>query len=349
MFSGMPIEIKRVKLTFLVLAILVISSYAFFSMAEENSGTQNNIFMDPDQDGLSSQEEKLYGTDPDKADTDGDGYSDGAEVKSGYNPLKAAPDDKLMNSDTENPAANNAEDEKNITKDLANKISAITLSPDSEEKNISLDEIKSMVNESLDQNISEDELPQIDPEDLKIIKQNYKGTAEEINARKKEDFAKYIVAVYYILSSNSPEPITSGGDVTSIADSVFQKVITALTNRDTSSLSDLSSSGEKILEQLKNVEIPEELVDIHIKGMQFAQYSIQMEDLVAPNAEDPMADIANLSKIQSLVETLMVFSTEIQGKFAEYGLQYDDAIKGKIESYGAVAPALDDLNNETNE
>lgn len=345
----MPIKIKTLKLNLLILAALVILSCAFFSYAEEQSGASTNIFLDSDQDGLSNQEEKLYGTDPDKADTDGDGYSDGAEIKSGYDPLKPAPGDKLMDSGTENPAANNAEDEKNITKDLANKISAITLSPDSEEKNISLDEIKSMVNKSLDQNISEDELPQIDPEDLKIIKQSYKGTAEEIKARKKDDFAKYIVAVYYILSSNSPEPITSGGSVTSIADSVFQKIITALTNRDTSSLSGLNSSGEKILEQLKNVEIPEELADIHIKGMQFAQYSIQMEDLVAPNSEDPMADIANLSKIQSLVETLMVFSTEIQGKFAEYGLQYDDAIKGKIESYGAAAPALDDLNNETNE
>ena len=42
---------------------------------------------DPDFDGLSTDEEELiYHTDPDNADTDGDGYLDGAEVQAGYHP-----------------------------------------------------------------------------------------------------------------------------------------------------------------------------------------------------------------------------------------------------------------------
>ncbi len=41
---------------------------------------------DADQDGLSSVEEEKYGTDPAKADTDGDGYVDGEEVRAGFNP-----------------------------------------------------------------------------------------------------------------------------------------------------------------------------------------------------------------------------------------------------------------------
>jgi hypothetical protein len=47
------------------------------------------LVNDPDRDGLdSSQEIVLYQTDPRNADTDGDGYLDGDEVKSGYDPLK---------------------------------------------------------------------------------------------------------------------------------------------------------------------------------------------------------------------------------------------------------------------
>lgn len=47
------------------------------------------LVNDPDRDGLdSTQEIVVYHTDPRKADTDGDGYSDGAEVKSGHDPLK---------------------------------------------------------------------------------------------------------------------------------------------------------------------------------------------------------------------------------------------------------------------
>ena len=45
---------------------------------------------DPDGDGISNTEEKVLGTNPSKADTDGDGLSDGAESKIHHtNPLKA--------------------------------------------------------------------------------------------------------------------------------------------------------------------------------------------------------------------------------------------------------------------
>ncbi len=41
---------------------------------------------DPDEDGLNSMLEGFYGTDPNNPDTDGDGVSDGDEVRKGHNP-----------------------------------------------------------------------------------------------------------------------------------------------------------------------------------------------------------------------------------------------------------------------
>lgn len=43
--------------------------------------------VDTDKDGLPDQVEAIYGTDPTKADTDGDGFSDYDEIKNSYNPL----------------------------------------------------------------------------------------------------------------------------------------------------------------------------------------------------------------------------------------------------------------------
>jgi hypothetical protein len=51
------------------------------------------FFVDPDGDGLSSTDEESHGTDPDRADTDGDGLDDYAEVNVwGTNPTSADTD-----------------------------------------------------------------------------------------------------------------------------------------------------------------------------------------------------------------------------------------------------------------
>lgn len=43
--------------------------------------------LDPDNDGLTNLQEKIYKTDPNIPDSDNDGYNDGDEVKNGFNPL----------------------------------------------------------------------------------------------------------------------------------------------------------------------------------------------------------------------------------------------------------------------
>lgn len=45
-----------------------------------------NLDKDSDQDGLTDKEEALLGTKSDTADSDGDGYDDLTEIRSGYDP-----------------------------------------------------------------------------------------------------------------------------------------------------------------------------------------------------------------------------------------------------------------------
>ncbi len=65
----------------------------------QEAGTGNQTVTDPtadgDNDGLNNGEESTWGTDPKNADTDGDSYLDGEEVKAQHNPTIPAPDDKL--------------------------------------------------------------------------------------------------------------------------------------------------------------------------------------------------------------------------------------------------------------
>lgn len=43
--------------------------------------------LDQDEDSIPDEKESFYGTDPTRADTDGDGFGDAKEIQNGYNPL----------------------------------------------------------------------------------------------------------------------------------------------------------------------------------------------------------------------------------------------------------------------
>jgi hypothetical protein len=78
----------------------------FFTPSNNYYLTENNDslynLLDPaqdlDLDGLTNAQEKIYGTNPFKADTDGDGFLDGEEVEHNYNPLGSGRLASLVNS-----------------------------------------------------------------------------------------------------------------------------------------------------------------------------------------------------------------------------------------------------------
>lgn len=101
---------KSKKLTkvfyILGLALLVFGLVYFnFRLGLKTTQAQINYQQDSDYDGLTDQaENNVYHTDPFKADTDGDGYLDSAEVLAGNNPLNSRdPADSLIIPGTPTP------------------------------------------------------------------------------------------------------------------------------------------------------------------------------------------------------------------------------------------------------
>lgn len=75
--------------------------------------------IDSDKDGLTDWQEEIYKTDPNNPDTDGDGYSDGEEVLSGYDPLAQAPNDKISGKAIEPRPKSGSFSGLNLTDELA--------------------------------------------------------------------------------------------------------------------------------------------------------------------------------------------------------------------------------------
>ena len=335
-------KIKNIQSSLVILFLLVFASFAFFAVAQEQAETTHNIFLDTDQDGLSDEEEKTQGTDPRKADSDGDGYSDGAEVRSGYNPLVASPGDKLIPDATTNDSADT--NDSNMTEEVSQKISALVSTADPENPEITIDQIKQVVEESIQPSFEVDtqSFPEITKDDVTIKKSNFKGLNDkEIAEKKKNDFADYLAGVAYVISSNSPTPITSTSEVSSLYSSMNSDIISAISSRNPESLEKMEESAEKIMEQLKEIEVPEDLVETHIETLRAVRYSQELKKSLAPNPNDPVADIANLAKIEGFSNYLISFSEDMAKKLDSYGLTYDDSMKNKFNSYGIVLPNED--------
>lgn len=344
-------KIKNVKQTLLIFLSLIILSFSFYSYAEENSTADKNIFLDSDQDGLSDEEEKIYGTDPQNSDTDGDSYSDGVEVKTGYDPLKPAPGDKIVQVENKpfsapSPAVLGVSDENNLTQKISEKISSLveenqSASPDSSADpsslNVTVEEAQNAISEIIDQNVAEDLLPDISLSEIKIKKQNYsKLPADEATDRRREDFAIYLSAVSSVIFNNTPTPIASGDDLLSTIQSFSNDLNQALTSRDSSALNDWENSVDKILSQLKEVEVPEELADVHIQALRVLMHTKNIKSYINPRANDPMGDMANYSKISNFIDSVSIFSDEVSKKLDSLGLSFDDDMQQRLKTQGMI-------------
>lgn len=331
MFSllSRKIKIKNLKLATFVFSSLFVLSFAVFSFADNSNGSDKNIFQDADQDGLSNDEEKLYGTNPNKADTDGDGYSDGTEVKSGYDPSMPAPGDKLggiAEDDSISEMVGKTADvqkKANLTDEVSKQVAMTVKESVSKKQNLSLDDLRETVQKTMNEKITVEALPEIDVKTIKVKKQKYANLSEEDRAAKiKEDVAEYSTAVSYILVNNSPIAMQSDSDMTKLSSFVTSNAMSMLSGGNNALLEDFSRKGILITEQLHGVTVPENMIDMHVKALKLAQYTTTLkENVQSSGSNDPLAQISTLAKVQGFVGLFSDFSNEMSGVLMKYGIQ----------------------------
>lgn len=310
---------------FVLFGLLFLSGAFFVSAAEEMTG--KNIVEDPDQDGLTTAEEKLYGTDPMNRDSDGDGYSDGVEVRGGYDPLKKAPGDKIIPN--EDVAAATAEEYgvggDNLTEQVSEKIAALvqeTSAGEDGNTEVSLEEINLLAQNFSAGNVEEVTLPEVDTKDIKIKEQSYKNLSKEKREEKiKEDITEYLTIIAYIFANNSPEHFGTDDEFKDMSTSIVESALSSISLGNIAQLNALAENGEKVLAQIYEVEVPEQMLDVHVKAIKLAKYATTLKgELAVDPSSDPMKMIASLSKVQGFLNIVVSFTTEVQSKLSEYGI-----------------------------
>ncbi len=295
-------------------------------MATDNS-SQDNIVLDSDLDGASDEEELKYGTDPQNPDSDGDGYSDGAEIQSGYDPLKPAPGDKLTDETantaekitTTDTTANGTTG--NLTEEVSGQIANMIANSEGETGGVSIDKINTLIEESIQSKITFSQLPQIDESKIKILPQNYAEFSEEKQARKKkEDNEAYLSSIFYILSNNLPHSIASEDEISSFSDEIIAKIPMLSTGNGMDYFEDLAEKGAGMITELYELEVPQDMFEIHVEALQLATYAISLKDKVNIDQSDPLASIVSLSEAENLLMLATDYLDRVEGKLSELGL-----------------------------
>lgn len=307
---------------FLLFLYVVLTGGVFFVWSSFQEVRGENIFVDSDQDGLSNEEERLYGTDPQKRDTDGDSYSDGVEVASGYDPLKPAPGDRLFASPSEKREGSEATNSENLTENLSQEIASVITEKSASGEDISLEDLDARVNDLLSGKGAEVVLPPIDIKGLKIKNPISKNLSDEARAEKEKDQAvKYLTAMAYIFANNAPQKFTNEDELASSLTLLSGQVMTSLSGNNKEMITTLADNGRETLKQAREVEIPEHMLPLHIKALQLSEYAISLEAEVKESQTDPLSEIGDMMKIQSLLSASLSYVNEVEEAMKKYGIE----------------------------
>ena len=320
-------------------AVLCISVFILFPVY---SGATSNLtlFEDFDKDGLSNSEEAELGTDPYNMDSDGDGYNDYTEFMGGYNPLKPAPGDKIIPEEqkiqeekpnvpiksitTEEAGEENTTPQENLTQKAATGIAQIATQASQEGSEITLDSIESLVNEALGESEKEIELPEVKDDEVKILKQDYDDfDKEEKEKREEEDTTEYLSKVAYIIASSMSNEVDFNDQeqMANLLNSEIASSISGFSQGSSQKIQEWANRGENILSLMSGVEVPENVLPVHKKGLQIAKYALSLEEESTPNPEDPIGNIAVLSRVQGLITLASEYQQEVVSMLQLYGIE----------------------------
>ncbi len=307
-----------------LLAVLLLGGFAWGSFARERKESSQTLLVDFDQDGLSNEEERLYGTDPNNDDTDGDGFSDGVEVRSGYDPLVPASEgDKILETDTVASRYEKSVSGTNLTRQFSAKVAGVTAEALAGNGEISVEQLNEELEDIVNTRISFADLPPIDPSEIRIKKQDYKKLNKKERAERiKQDAEEYISAVSYVINVHSPENIQDPDAAEKFAQEILRKVNgLAVDPTDVGYFKDLARNAEKALNDIREVEVPETLLEQHIKILQVVEYAVTIGEEFKPDKDDPLAMMGSYVELQQLGMLGLELSDELDERLQELGVK----------------------------
>ena len=105
-----------------------------------------------------------------------------------------------------------------------------------------------------------------------------------------------------------------------MAQDLISQSLSAYQSGDSNYIDEISQTGQKVYDQMMEISVPENMLDIHIKGLQLAQYALSLKDEVKPSSDDPLSNIVSLSKVQSLLTLVENYGQDVQTRLEDLNI-----------------------------
>jgi glycerophosphoryl diester phosphodiesterase len=170
------------------------------------------------------------------------------------------------------------------------------------------------------------DLPEIKDSDINILPEvkDKNLSADDIKAKQKAEIEKYLSQSAFILASNSPFAVGQPNDLQTNLNTESANLISALASGDTSKVDAYAQKAQAGIDQMKKIEVPYVLKDIHKSTLQLAIYTLNLKSSLAISASDPMKSLAAVSSLQSVAQSATKLQEEFSQILTSYGI---DAIK----------------------
>ena len=270
---------------------------------------QSDTDADCDNDGLKNWQEKLYHTDSNNPDSDGDGYLDGEEVASEYDPTVKAPNDALPDTDTGKPRTPPKNLTLYLTQIISQKMSAGEIIPSS--TNIT--------------DIAQDP-------DALYNEQTITDAFAQIGERAKAYFAIPDVKDSDIKISNQPTSYEELGiyiakmaqaalpsdDLVQLQKTEITIIQDAVTDKDMTEIKILISSTQRNIADMKNVTAPKDFSEIHKRYISLLKLDEKILEAVQDMQIDPATAMAGLETYPQMIDAMHTLSDDLNAKIKSY-------------------------------
>jgi len=324
-YMGVSQTKKNLQWSVFVFAFIFLFSTALYVVADEAATMTTVAFDDSDGDGLSDEEEKIYGTDPTVADTDGDSYSDGVEIKGGFDPLKPAPGDRVTPEEVNTDIGTTGEAAENLTeKATQGLVNLVNEKSESDgAKEITQEDLDTVIADVMTPNEEDIVLPEVDMSQIKIKEVPETLSGEDAVEQHRQDAVEYLTLVSYIFISNSPAQIRDMSGLKSFLLDSSNKVILGMLSGNYTFMDSLEEMGKKSLDEVEKIEVPESMLDTHVKTIKLLTFASTLKASIkaslSPN--DPIGQMYTLSKVQGFLMTFDSYTQETQGILTAIGVK----------------------------